>query len=262
MSNSAKPMVEMKEVKLQFGEKKVLQGVDLKLEKGEILVVMGASGSGKSTLLRLLLGVLPTNGGTIEFEGKDVTRLPRRELNQVRTKIGMVFQNAALISSMSVRENLAMPLEELSDKKDSEWDQAIDEKLSWVDLKEAKEKLPEELSGGMRKRAGLARALMLEPELVLFDEPSAGLDPKNSALIDRLILDLKEKHQVTSIVVTHEMASAFAVATRMVMLHEGKIVQSGTPEEFKKSENPVVQEFLAAYLDPEKRKEPHANSQK
>ena len=246
------PLLEMRGIKLKFGEKTILDGVDLRVMPREVLVVMGLSGGGKSTLLSILLRLLEPTSGTVIFKGKELTRLFRRELNSTRTHIGMVFQNAALVSSMTVGDNLALPLRELSDKKPEEIDRAIDEKLDLVDLKDARKKLPAELSGGMRKRVGLARALMLDPELVLFDEPSAGLDPIATERIDDLILQLRDKHNVTSIVVTHEMESAFAVATRMAFLDKGKIIFEGTPDEFKKCDNEIIKKFLASYLAHEK----------
>jgi phospholipid/cholesterol/gamma-HCH transport system ATP-binding protein len=161
--------------------------------------------------------------------------------------MGMVYQNAALISSMNVGANVALPLTELTDKNREEIENIVDQKLELVGLKDEKDKLPAELSGGMQKRVGLARALALDPELVLFDEPSAGLDPINSKVIDELILKLRDEQKVTSIVVTHEMESAFAVATRMAFLHEGKILLEGTPSELKESDHPDIKEFLASY---------------
>jgi phospholipid/cholesterol/gamma-HCH transport system ATP-binding protein len=242
--------MEMQGVKLQFADKVVLDGVDLQVKPQEIMVIMGLSGGGKSTLLSVLLGLLPANAGSIRFKNADLTRLSRPELNRVRMHIGMVYQNAALISSMNVWDNVALPLEELSDKDAKEIKSIVDQKLEMVGLQDAKDKLPAELSGGMQKRVGLARALVLEPELVLFDEPSAGLDPINTRHIDDLIIDLREHHKATSIVVTHEMESAFAVATRMAFLHEGKIILHGTPDEFRHSENPIVNEFLSSLSYP------------
>jgi phospholipid/cholesterol/gamma-HCH transport system ATP-binding protein len=239
----------MKGIKLSFGKKKVLDGVDVAVPARESLVVMGASGSGKSTLLSLLLGLLEPDEGEIRFHDRELTGLSRKELNKVRPKIGMVYQNAALISSMTVAENVALPLEELSGKKKDEIDKIVDEKLDLVGLKDSREKLPSELSGGMQKRAGLARALALDPELILFDEPSAGLDPVNSRMIDDLIIRLRKEKQTTSIVVTHEMDSAFYIATRMAFLHEGKMVFQGSPGDFRKAEHPAVKKFLAAYED-------------
>ncbi|MCE0483339.1 MAG: ATP-binding cassette domain-containing protein [Methylacidiphilales bacterium] len=259
MKNRA--FLEINGLKLKYGDKAVLDGVTLKIEPREVLVVMGLSGGGKTTLLNLLLRLMEPTSGTIMFRGEELLSLERRELNRARTRIGMVFQNAALISSMTVAENLALPLRELSDKTPKEIDKAIDEKLELVDLKDAREKLPGELSGGMKKRVGLARALMLDPELVLFDEPSAGLDPIATERIDDLILELKEEHNVTSIVVTHEMESAFAVASRMAFLDKGKIIFDGTPDEIKGTDNKVIQKFLAPYLAHERTGElHHANS--
>jgi phospholipid/cholesterol/gamma-HCH transport system ATP-binding protein len=195
------------------------------------------------------MGLLKPNEGSVLFKGDDLTKLSRPKLNEARTHIGMVYQNAALVSSMTVGENIGLPLKELSDKNDKEIDSIVDQKLELVELKEDKEKLPSELSGGMQKRVGLARAMALEPELVLFDEPTAGLDPINGKHIDDLIIQLRDKQKVTAIVVTHEMESAFAVATRMAFLHEGKIILEGTPREFRHTDNPIVSKFLSAYSD-------------
>lgn len=252
---SEKTLVEMRGVKLRFGEKAILDGVDFSISAGDVFVIMGLSGSGKSTLLGILLGLLKPDAGSVKFKGKELTSLARPKLNDVRTHLGMVYQNAALISSMSVSDNIRLPLQELSDKSGKEIEATVVQKLELVGLAEAKDKLPSELSGGMQKRAGLARALALDPELVLFDEPSAGLDPINSKLINELIIDLREKHNVTSIVVTHELESAFAVATRMAFLHEGKILLVGTPKQFRSSDNPVISGFLQSYSTHKKSKE-------
>ncbi len=239
------PLVEFRGVRLAFAEKVILEGLDLAVRRGERLVILGQSGSGKSTLLRLIVGILAPSAGTITFAGRDIPRLSRAKLNLVRQRIGMVYQYSALISSLTVRDNLALPLEELTRKTPAEIDAIVDEKLDLVSLLDAKDKLPSELSGGMRKRAGLARALVLEPQLILFDEPSAGLDPVISAVIDELIISLTERTGATSIIVTHEMDSAFAIATRMAMLYEGSIIADGGPADFKKSENPVVAQFIS-----------------
>jgi len=245
MSAPTPPVVELRDVRLQFEEKKVLEGVSLIVEPLDRLVIMGQSGSGKSTILRLILGILRPNAGSIFFKQFEISRLSGRKLQQMRTRIGMVYQYSALLSSRSVRDNVALPLEELSDKSREEIDQIVDEKLSLVGMVDAKHQMPSELSGGMRKRVSLARALVMDPELILFDEPSAGLDPVISSVIDELIISLSEKSKVTSVIVTHEMDSAFRVGTKMAMLYQGKIIEAGEPEQFKQSQNPVVAQFLS-----------------
>ena len=245
MSAANSNIVELRDVKMQFGEKNVLDGASLKVRPQDRLVILGQSGSGKSTILRLILGILRPNSGSIFFKQFEITRLSPRKLQQVRQKIGMVYQYSALLSSRTVRDNLALPLEELTDKSREEIDKIVDEKLELVGMKDAKDRLPSELSGGMRKRVSLARALVLDPELMLLDEPVAGLDPVIAAVIDELIISLSEKSKVTSITVTHEMDSAFRIATRMAMLYQGKIIEDAEAEQFKQSKNPVVRQFLS-----------------
>jgi phospholipid/cholesterol/gamma-HCH transport system ATP-binding protein len=238
-------VVELREVVLNFDEKKVLAGVSLKVKPLERLVIMGQSGSGKSTILRLILGILQPTSGSVFFKQFEISRLPRRKLQQIRSRIGMVYQYSALLSSRNVRENVALPLEELTDKMPEEIDKIVDEKLALVGMTHAKQQMPSELSGGMKKRVSLARALVMDPELILFDEPTAGLDPVIGSVIDELIISLTEKSKVTSIIVTHEMDSAFRIGTRMAMLYQGKIIEEGESEEFKRSKNPVVAQFLS-----------------
>jgi phospholipid/cholesterol/gamma-HCH transport system ATP-binding protein len=247
MNATTENLVEMRDVHFQFTDKVILEGVNFAVRDREVLVIMGLSGGGKSTLLSIMMGLLKPTGGSVLFKNEDLTRLSRSKLNRARTHMGMVYQNAALISSMTVRENVGLPLEELSDKTDKEIATIIDQKLELVGLKDARDKLPSELSGGMQKRVGLARALAMEPELVLFDEPTAGLDPITTETIDDLINQLREKQKVTSIIVTHEMESAFAVATRMAFLYEGRIILEGTPEEFRHSATPIISKFLSSY---------------
>ena len=247
MNATKENLVEMRNVHFEFTDKVILDGVNFAVRDREVLVIMGLSGGGKSTLLSIMMGLLKPTGGSVLFKNEDLTKLSRSKLNQARTHMGMVYQNAALISSMTVRENVGLPLEELSDKTDKEIATIIDQKLELVGLEDARDKLPSELSGGMQKRVGLARALAMEPELVLFDEPTAGLDPITTETIDDLIIQLREKQEVTSIIVTHEMESAFAVATRMAFLYEGRIILEGTPEEFRHSATPIISKFLSSY---------------
>jgi phospholipid/cholesterol/gamma-HCH transport system ATP-binding protein len=238
-------MVELRDIHLSFDEKKVLDGVSLEVEPLDRVVIMGQSGSGKSTILRLILGILRPESGSVFFKQFEISRLNRRKLQQVRTHIGMVYQYSALLSSRNVRDNVALPLEELTTKSREEIDKIVDEKLALVGMLDAKDEAPSELSGGMKKRVSLARALVMDPELILFDEPSAGLDPVIATVIDELIISLTESSKVTSIIVTHEMDSAFRIGTRMAMLYQGKIIEQGEAEEFKKSTNPVVAQFLS-----------------
>jgi len=245
VSTPAPYVVELRDVDKQFESKKVLDHVSLQVNPQERLVIMGQSGSGKSTILRLVLGILYPDAGSVFFKQFEIGRLNRRKLQQVRRQVGMVYQYSALLSSRTVRDNVALPLEELSDSSPDEIDRIVDEKLEMVGMGEAKKLMPSELSGGMRKRVSLARALVMEPELILFDEPTAGLDPVISSVIDELIINLTDQQKVTSIVVTHEMASAFRVGTRMAMLYQGKIIEDAPTDEFKNSKNPVVRQFLS-----------------
>ena len=245
MSAGDSVIAELREVEMQFEEKKVLNGLSLSVRPQDRLVIMGQSGSGKSTILRLILGILQPNSGSIFFKQFEITRLRRRKLQEVRRKIGMVYQYSALLSSRTVRDNVALPLEELTDKSREEIDEIVDQKLELVGMKDSKDGLPAELSGGMRKRVSLARALVMDPELILFDEPVAGLDPVIASVIDELIISLSEKSKMTSITVTHEMGSAFRIGTRMAMLYQGKIIEDAEPEKFKQSANPVVAQFLS-----------------
>src|SRR5213595_52515 len=242
MTNSY--IAELRDVTMQFEDKLVLDDLSLKIQAQDRLVILGQSGSGKSTILRLILGMLYPNAGLVFFKQFEITRLPRRKLQRIRRHIGMVYQYSALLSSRTVRDNVALPLEELTDKSREEIDKIVDEKLELVGMKDSKNLMPSELSGGMKKRVSLARALVLEPELILFDEPVAGLDPVMASVIDELVISLSEKSKVTSVIVTHEMDSAFRIATRMPMLYHGKIIEEGTPDEMKKSRNPVVSQFL------------------
>ncbi|MGZ5553572.1 MAG: ABC transporter ATP-binding protein [Chthoniobacterales bacterium] len=246
MSTSQAPaVVELREARLRFDEKEVLRGVSLVVEPQDRLVIMGQSGSGKSTILRLILGILAPTEGEVYFKQFEISRLPRRKLQKIRSQIGMVYQYSALLSSRNVRDNVALPLEELTTKTAGEIDRIVEEKLELVGMTGVKNQMPSELSGGMRKRVSLARALVMEPELILFDEPSAGLDPVISSVIDELIISLTEQSKVTSVIVTHEMDSAFRIGTKMAMLYHGEIIEMAETNEFRRSQNPVVQQFLS-----------------
>lgn len=239
------PLIHLDNVVLRFGDKAILNGVNLKVFARDRVVIVGQSGVGKSTMLRLILGILKPSSGTVRYKKLEVQRLSRSKLNLLRTRIGMVYQYSALISSMTVRQNLALPVEELGRKSRKAINAMIEEKLAMVGMSGTEDKLPSELSGGMRKRVSLARALMMEPELMLFDEPSAGLDPVISSVIDELIINLGEKTHATSVIVSQQMDSAFRIATRMAMLYQGKIIHEDTPEKFHDSSNPIVRQFVA-----------------
>ena len=242
-------VVQLWEVDLKFGDKQVLRKVSLTVDPAERLVIIGQSGAGKTTILRLILGILSPNRGEVFFQSQNIAQMSRSDLAAARMRMGMVYQDAALLSSISVRKNLALPLEELTRKTPREIERIVEEKLEIVELSDAGDLMPFELSGGMRKRVGIARALVLNPELILFDEPTQGLDPVVAAVIDHLIVDLTERQKTTSIIVTHLMDSAFRVATRMAMLYQGDIIAQGTPAQMRESKNPVLVQFLTGSLD-------------
>jgi phospholipid/cholesterol/gamma-HCH transport system ATP-binding protein len=260
---SETPLVHLDNIVLRFGEKTVLDGIDLKVFGKDRLVVLGQSGGGKSTMLRLILGILKPTSGVVRYRHLQVQRLSRSKLNLLRSRIGMVYQYSALISSMTVRENLALPVEELGRSSKKEIDRLVKQNLAIVGMSGTEGNMPAELSGGMRKRVSLARALMMEPELILFDEPSAGLDPVISSVIDELIIGLTEQTNTTSIIVTHEMESAFRIATRMAMLYQGKIIEDSPPDRFRASGNPVVHQFVTGTTEGPLMETPaHADSAK
>lgn len=238
------PLVEFKNVVKSFGDKTILDGVSFAVHEGETLCVIGGSGTGKSVTLKLLLGLVPYDGGEILYRGQALTQMREEELNKMRQRMGMLFQGGALFDSLSVFENVAYPLEERGERDEQKIREQVLEHLEWVGLKGSAELTPSDLSGGMVKRVGLARAIITEPELILYDEPTAGLDPTNVNRIDDLILDLKKRLKAASIVVTHHMESVFRIADKVALLYRKKIAFYGTIQELKASRDPVVQEFI------------------
>ena len=233
-----------------FGDRKVLDGVDLEVFAGETLVIIGQSGVGKSTILKHIAGLLSPDSGRVWVEGQDVAHLKEEALNELRKKMGVVFQYAALFDSLTVFENVAFRL--LRDFKMSRAQAipVVKAKLELVGLKDDLLDLkPSQLSGGMRKRVGLARAIAVDPEIILYDEPTSGLDPVSSAAIDELIMDMQKKLHITSVVVTHDMRSAYQVANRIAMIYDGKIIGVGTPKEIENSADPVIHQFVTGSVD-------------
>jgi phospholipid/cholesterol/gamma-HCH transport system ATP-binding protein len=239
-----KSAIEVQDVTKIYDGQTVLDAICLNVFDGETLVIMGGSGSGKSTLLRLMIGNIPYDGGDIAAWGKSLHAMTAAETDDYRRSIGVLFQSGALFNSMSVADNVALPLREHTDLPEQTIAIMVKIKLELVGLREHADKMPSELSGGMKKRAGLARAIALDPKVLFYDEPSAGLDPVTSAEIDQLIIDLNRKLGVTSVVVTHEMGSAFRIADRMVLLDRGKFVAHGTPDEMRDSNDPLVKQFV------------------
>ena len=236
--------IDLRNLHKSFARQRVLRGVSLEIEKGEGLVVIGASGSGKSVLLKHIVGLLKPDAGEVWFDGQEIDKLPERKLDDVRTRFGFLFQMGALFDSMTVAENVGFPLVEHTQKTPQEVETIVMQKLKMVGLTDAAKKMPAELSGGQKKRVALARAIALDPDVILYDEPTTGLDPIRADVINALIVKLQNELKVTSIVVTHDMNSAFKVGDRIVMLNEGHIVFDGTPQEIQKSQEEVVKRFV------------------
>ncbi|MBN1951873.1 MAG: ATP-binding cassette domain-containing protein [Bacteroidales bacterium] len=238
-------MIEIHDLYKSFGEQEVLKGIDLRLKSNENLVILGRSGTGKSVLIKCLVGLEKFDRGSVQVLGQEIASLNEFELNDLRTKIGFLFQGGALYDSMSVEENILFPLDRIARHLTrAEKDNLVDEVLDRVNLLDAKKKMPSELSGGMQKRAGLARTLVLKPKVILYDEPTTGLDPFTSEGINDLILSIKERYKTTSIVVTHDMYSARKVADRIIIMDQGEILARGTFDELRKIDHPVIKGFF------------------
>jgi phospholipid/cholesterol/gamma-HCH transport system ATP-binding protein len=245
------PMISVRDLRVQYGEREILHGISFDVTHGETLVILGGSGSGKSTLLRTLVGLEKPSSGQIWMKGQDIAAISDKGLNEIRKKLGMSFQGGALFGSMTVGENVALPLREHTNLEDSTIEIVVRLKLNQVGLLGFEDYMPSELSGGMLKRAAVARAMAMDPEILFFDEPSAGLDPIIAAGIDHLILQVKKAFSMTIIIVTHELASAFLIADKMLLVDKGIIVAYGTPEEMRSSTQPRVRQFLDRVAEPE-----------
>jgi phospholipid/cholesterol/gamma-HCH transport system ATP-binding protein len=243
-------MIEVRQLKKQLGANQILDGVNFRIERGESVVIIGRSGGGKSVLLKHLIGLMQPDSGAVLVAGEDISRMNERQLLSVRSRFGMLFQSAALFDSMTVAENVAFPLRRMKNLTTGEIAKKVAAALDVVELPGTENKKPSELSGGMRKRVGLARAVIYEPEIVLYDEPTTGLDPVVSDSIDKLIVRVRERLKVTTVVVTHDMRSARAVGQRILMLHEKKIYVTGTPAEIFASQDPIVHRFVNGISTP------------
>lgn len=243
-------MIKIENIHKSFGGKKILENISLEVRPREIMVVMGPSGCGKSTLLRLLIGLLKPSKGNIWVAGQEISNMDEDQLNEVRQKMGMVFQYSALFDFLTVGENVAFGLRQHTAASEADIAKNVSRKLKMVGLSGYEHVMPAELSGGMKKRVSLARAIAVNPSVVLYDEPTAGLDPIMSSVIDRLIMSCRDRMDITSVVVTHHMESAFRIADRMAMIHEGRIIAVGTPDEIRNSSDNVVQQFIHGWLSP------------
>jgi phospholipid/cholesterol/gamma-HCH transport system ATP-binding protein len=247
-SAPSRPVIEVRGLHKSFGAQQVLAGVDLTVEEGTTCVILGASGSGKTVLMKHMIGLLKPDRGQVLVDGEDIVPLADTALERVRRKFGMVFQAAALFDSMTVYENVSFPLREHTRSTEARMREIVRQKLEIVGLRGVEEKYPASLSGGMRKRVGLARAIVLEPKIVLYDEPTTGLDPITTDYVDEMILEAQRKLGVTSVVISHDIASSFKVADRIAFLHEGVIVEQGPPAELRHARHPALQKFLHSWF--------------
>jgi phospholipid/cholesterol/gamma-HCH transport system ATP-binding protein len=244
MNNDYTVKIRVLDLHKSFGEKEVLRGVHLEVRQGESMVVIGGSGSGKTVLIKCIIGLMRPDQGEIYVDGTKITSLDEKGMNEVRKKFGMLFQAGALFDSMTVWENVGFGLRRHTQLSDQEIRRIASEKLALVGLKDVEDLMPAELSGGMKKRVSLARAIAIEPEILLYDEPTTGIDPILADAINDLIVQMREKLNVTSIAITHDMKSAYKIADRIAMLYQGKIIEVGTPDEIRNSSDPIVQQFV------------------
>ncbi|GAC1538655.1 MAG: ABC transporter ATP-binding protein [Myxococcales bacterium] len=243
-----RPMIDIRDLHKSFNGFQVLKGVSLAIAEGTTTVVLGGSGSGKTVLMKHIMGLLKPDAGEVMVDGEDVSRMERQKLSVFRERMGMVFQNAALFDSMTVGDNVAFPLREHTKMTEAEIAKRVKDKLAVVDLIDVENKFPAELSGGMRKRVGLARAIVRDPKIVLYDEPTTGLDPLTTESVDEMILNARQRLNVTSVVISHDIGSAFHIADSIAMLHHGVIVDQGPPATLRKSNEPHVKEFLSTWF--------------
>ena len=237
-------MIEIINLSKTFNHKPVLKKLNLTVQTGETLVIIGRSGTGKSVLLKHIIGLITPDSGQILIDGEEITRAKGRDLERIRMKFGMLFQGAALFDSMTIGENVGFSLMEHTDLEEEEIQKRVREALAIVGLKDIENMKPSELSGGMRKRVGLARAIISNPQIIMYDEPTTGVDPIMADAINDLIMELHDKLKVTGIAVTHDMTSAYKIASRIAMLYEGKIIEAGTPDEIRHTKNPIVRQFI------------------
>ena len=249
MAENREAVIKIENLVKEFGGMRVLDGINLEVYKGETLVIVGGSGCGKSTLLRHIIGQLRPDSGKVYLFGEDITKINEDEMDRLKKRFGMLFQSAALFDSLTVEENIALPMMEHTKLDEHIIKIMVKMKLNQVGLRGFGHLMPSQLSGGMRKRVGLARAVALDPEIIFYDEPSAGLDPVVTAVVDKLIIDLANALSITSVVVTHDMNSVFRIADRIVMLYKGKVLQIGTKEEIKNSKNEYIQQFINGTIE-------------
>jgi phospholipid/cholesterol/gamma-HCH transport system ATP-binding protein len=249
MNSTGEAIIEVADLTRKFGDRTVLNEIFFNVYRGETLVIMGGSGCGKSTLLRHMIGSMKPTSGSVKIFGEEITTMSEREIGRVRQRFGMLFQSGALLASLTVGENVALPLFQHTEKSADEIEEVVKQKLQMVGLTGFENLKPAEISGGMKKRVGLTRALALDPELLFSDEPTSGLDPIMTAVVDQLTLKLTHGSHMTAVVVSHDMTSAFRIATRMIMLGRGGIVAQGTPDEIRTSSNPEVQQFINGEAD-------------